>query len=57
MTINRKQLAEKLLQLLREEGEDSYVGADHLKDVTLDGWWDLEQIAEKLADYIEKEAA
>jgi hypothetical protein len=54
MAIDRKQLAEKLLQLLREEGQDAYVGVeDDLKDVTLDGYWNLERVAEKLAEYIE----
>lgn len=58
MTIDRKQLAEKLLQLLREEGNDAYIGAeDDLKDVTLDGWWNLERVAEKLAGFIESQDA
>jgi outer membrane PBP1 activator LpoA protein len=56
VAIDRKALAEKLVQILREEGLDSpYIDAADLSDVTLDGWWNLERVAEKLAEYIESQ--
>jgi hypothetical protein len=54
MAIDRKKLAKKLVQLLVEDGEGHpYVDGENLKDVTVDGWFDFERLAEKLTDYIE----
>jgi hypothetical protein len=56
MAIDRKRLAEKLVQILREEGLDHpYIDAADLSDVTLDGWWNIERVAEKLAGCIESQ--
>jgi hypothetical protein len=55
MTINKKKLTEKIIEILQEDDDSNYICADGESRVILDGCWNIERLATRLTEYIVKE--